>query len=187
MTTLTTHTVSQQSLQPATLLINSSTHTTDQANYDTLRSRTPALSDSDTNQGHLISLTHLDIDLDTPSVHVMRPHSHTEHPQFSSISETGQSGVTVTYPTTLDSAPGSVPKFSPLQSPKKCTSTSPHGCGGGHGGHTEASSARQEPDSTARYEWTTSLDGVGREVTHVDTLKQGAVIQSILNFQCSET
>ena len=48
---------SQQSLQPVTLIINLSTHITDQANYDTLQSPTPAL--SDTSRGHPISLTHL--------------------------------------------------------------------------------------------------------------------------------
>ena len=127
---------SQQSLQPATLIINLSTHITDQAHYDTLRSPTPAL--SDTSRSQPISVTHLEIDLDAPSVHAMRPHSTPEHHQFNSISD---SRLTVTNATPLDSAPGSVPEVSPDQSRKKYTSTSPHGRGGGHGGHAEASTA----------------------------------------------
>ena len=147
MPTLTTHTVLQQSLQPATLLINFSTHITDQANYDTLRSSTPML--SDTSLGHPISLTHLDLDLDAPTVHAMHPHSHPEHHQFSSISD---SRVTVTYATPLDSAPGSVPEVSPDQSREHYTSTSPQGRGGDHGGHAEASTTPRAPDNTPRYE-----------------------------------
>jgi hypothetical protein len=79
--TLTSDTASQP-LQP---VINFSIHITDQANYDTLRSPTPAL--SDTSRGQPISVTHLEIDLDAPSVHAMRPHSTLEHHEFNSISD----------------------------------------------------------------------------------------------------
>jgi hypothetical protein len=177
-TTLPTHTVSPQPLTPATQLLNFSTHTTDQARYDILRSLT--LEFSDPTGGHPLSLTHLDLAI--PTVHAMRPHSHTEYPQFNSNSV---SGVTVTYPTTLDSALGSVPEFSPHQSPETCTSTSPHGRGGGHGGHAEASSARHEPDSTTRDESALRLGNVGREATHVGTLMQGGrnYWQSIFTVQ----
>ena len=121
---------------------------------------------------HMVSpifVTHLGTDFDAPSVHAMRPHSTPEHHQFNSILNSRLT-VTNATPQSLDSAPGSVPEVSPDQSRKKYTSTSPHGRGGDHGGHAEASFAPREPDNTTRYESPMSLGDVGREVTHVDTL-----------------
>ena len=83
----------------------------------------------------------------------------------------------------LRSAPESVPDVSPDQSQPNCTSTSPQGRGGDHGGHAEASTTPREPDNTSRYESPRRLRDVGGAVTHVDTLMQGEAVQSFFHVQ----